>query len=99
MLNVHVTYHVIIHARQGTKKVKGIKAILVRRGLVRSVVMGEVAEEYANDPEVAKVKCCQLIKPFTEIGGSSDEGEGDEDEEGEDEGEGGEEERGGERGR
>ena len=48
------------------KKFKGTKAILVRKGFVKTVVMGDVAEEFARDPKLAKVKGCQLIKPYQE---------------------------------
>ena len=71
----------LINAHQGSsKKVKGVKAILIKRGIVKSVVMGEVAEEFANDPEVAKVRGCQLIKAFD--GGDSGSEDGEDDEEG-----------------
>ena len=58
----------------------------MRKGFVKTVVMGDVAEEFASNPEMAKVKGCQLIKPFKECegdeGGEGGEGGEDEDEEG-----------------
>ena len=65
---------------------KTTKAILVRKGYVKSVVMGDVAEEFASNPELAKVKGCQLIKPFRECedgdGGEGSEGGEEDDDEG-----------------
>ena len=54
---------------------------MVKKGYVQSVVMGDVAEEFANNPELAKAKGVQLIKPYQESE------EGDEGDEGEEEGE------------
>ena len=52
---------------------------------MKSVVMGDVAEEFASDPELAKAKGCALIKPYQEWeggeGGEDDEDEGEEGEE------------------
>ena len=61
---------------------KTTKAILIKKGYVKSVVMGDVAEEFALDTELAKVKGCQLIKPFRECedGDGSEGGEEDDDE-------------------
>ena len=60
----------------------------MRKGYVKSVVMGHVAEEFASNPELAKAKGVQLIKPYQECEGGE---EGDEvEEEGEGEGEEGE---------
>lgn len=57
----------------------------MKKGHIRAVVLGDVAEEFANDPDLAKVKGVQLIKPYREseagdAGEGSDGGE-DEDEE------------------
>ena len=61
---------------------KSTKAILVKKGYVKSVVMGDVVEEFAVNPELAKIKGCQLIKPFKECedGDGSEGGEEDDDE-------------------
>ena len=64
---------------------------MVKKGYVKSVIMGNVKEEFSNDPELAKARGVQLVKPYeeSEEGGGGDEGEErDEDDEGE-EGEGG----------
>ena len=60
---------------------------------MKTVVMGDVAEEFARDPKLAKVKGCQLIKPYQEPqceegGERGDEEEEEEAEEGEDAGHG-----------
>ena len=65
---------------------KGAKAILARKGYVKSVVMGDVGKEFASNPELAKAKGVQLIKEYQESEGEEEEGE-EEEEEGE-EGEG-----------
>ena len=56
---------------------------MARKGYVRSVVMGDVGEEFASDPELAKARGVQLIKPYQESEGEGEEGEEREEEEGE----------------
>ena len=62
---------------------------MARKGYVRSVVMGDVGEEFASDPELAKARGVQLIKPYQDSEGEGGE-EGEEREEEEGEGEEGE---------
>ena len=62
---------------------------MVRKGYVKSVVMGDMGEEFASNPELAKAKGVQLIKQYQECEEEGEEGEEGEEEEGE-EGEGGE---------
>ena len=45
--------------------------------------MGDVGEEFASDPELAKARGVQLIKPYQESEGEGEEGEEREEEEGE----------------
>lgn len=56
---------------------------MVRKGYVKSVVMGDVGEEFASNPELAKAKGVQLIKQYQECEEEGEEGEEGEEEEGE----------------
>ena len=56
---------------------------MVRKGYVKSVVMGDVGEEFASNPELAKAKGVQLIKQYQEYEEEGEEGEEGEEEEGE----------------
>lgn len=55
----------------------------MRKGYVKTVVMGDVGEEFANDPELVKAKGVQLIKQYQESEEEGEEGDEKEEDEGE----------------
>jgi len=54
--------------------VKSVKSVLIKKGFIEVVTMGEVSADFAQPPEVARLKAYRLLKPYEEdkLGGEEE---------------------------
>lgn len=59
---------------------KSVKSVLIKKGFIEVVTMGEVSPDFAQSPEVARLKAYRLLKPYEEdkLGGEEEMEEEDE---------------------
>lgn len=53
---------------------KSVKSVLIKKGFIEVVTMGEVSPDFAQSPEVARLKAYRLLKPYEEdkLGGEEE---------------------------
>ena len=61
---------------------KGVKSALLKKGFIEVVTMGEVSPDFAQPPEVARLKAYRLLKPYEadKLGGEEEMEEEEEEE-------------------